>query len=192
MERTIYLILGLTGSAILLLQVLLQVFGLAGEGDLDGGHEAGQLGHGTADSGAGSHDGSWFFGVLSLKALVAFAGLFGLTGLALLEAGWEPLPRALVASLAGIGGMFVVAFLMRGLSRLTVSGTVDLRNAVGTQGSVYLHVPARGGGAGKVTVEIQGRTLELRALTDGEALPTGAQVQVVSLVGDDTVKVVAA
>lgn len=191
MERTIYLILGLTGSAILLLQVLMQVFGLAGDGDLDGGHDVGHLGH-DGDAGAGSHDGSWFFGVLSLKALVAFAGLFGLTGLALLEAGWDPLPRALVAALAGLAGMLVVAFLMRGLSRLTSSGTVDLRNAVGAPASVYLRIPGRGQGAGKVTLEVQGRTVELLALTDGEAIPTGARVQVVALVGDDTVKVIAA
>jgi hypothetical protein len=191
MERTIYLILAIVGSGILVIQVLMQVFGLAGEGDLTGAHDVGSIDHG-GDAGAGAHDGSWFFGVISLKALVAFAGLFGLTGLALMDAGWGPVPRALLSTAVGVAGMLLVAFLMRGLTRLTSSGTLDLRNALGASGSVYLRIPGRGQGVGKVTLEVQGRSMQLDAMTDGEALPTGARVQVVALAGDDAIKVIAA
>ena len=190
MEKTIYLVLAISGSAILLVQVLMQVFGLAGEGDLSGTHDLGSIDHG--DPAAGTHDGSWFFGVLSIKALVAFAGLFGLTGLALMDTGWSPAPRAMVATLVGLAGMFGVAFMMRGLTRLTSSGTLDLRNALGASGSVYLRIPGRGQGPGKVTLEVQGRSMQLDAFTDGETLPTGARIQVIALVGDDALKVIAA
>jgi hypothetical protein len=191
MERTIYLILALTGSAILVIQVLMQVFGLAGDGDFTGSHDVGHV-DGGGDHGAGSHDGSWFFGVISFKALIAFAGLFGLTGLALMDSGVGPAMRALISTAVGVAGMFLVAFLMRGLTGLTSSGTLDLRNALGASGSVYLRIPARGQGVGKVTLEVQGRSIQLDALTDGEALPTGARVQVIALAGDDAIKVIAA
>jgi len=187
MEHTIYLVLACVGGGILLVQVLLQVFGLAGHGDFDGSHDGGNFG---AD--AGAHDGSWFFGVLSFKALVAFAGLFGLTGLMLLDSGWAPIARVAMATLVGFVGMLLVAFLMRGLTRLTSSGSLDPRNAVGVAGAVYLRIPAYGRGAGKVTLEVQGRSLQLEAVTDGDEIPTGARVKVIGLVGEDTLKVMPA
>ena len=192
MERTIYLVLAVVGGTVLLVQVLMQVFGLAGDGDMTGAHDVGHLDHGGGDSGAGSHDGSWFFGVLSFKALVAFAGLFGLTGMALMDSDWGPAPRAVVATLAGVGGMVLVTVMMRSLARLTTSGNLDLKNAVGAPAAVYLRIPARGQGAGKVTVDVQGRSIQVDALTDGEALPTGARVQVIALVGEDALKVIPA
>jgi hypothetical protein len=192
MEKTLYLVLAIAGGGILLVQVLMQVFGLAGEGDFTGAHDVGHLDATGHDGGAGSDDGSWYFGVLSFKALVAFAGFFGLTGMALLEAGWSPGLRAVCATGAGLAGMVAVAFLMRSLTRLSSSGTLQLANAVGAAGSVYLRIPARGEGAGKVTLEVQGRSIQVDALTDGEAIPTGARVQVIALVGEDTLKVIAA
>jgi hypothetical protein len=79
---------------------------------------------------------------------------------------------------------------MRSLARLTVSGTVNVRNAVGRTGGVYLRIPAGGQGEGKVTVEIQGRSLQLNAVTDGPSIPTGSRVTVVEVVGDETLKVI--
>jgi hypothetical protein len=87
--------------------------------------------------------------------------------------------------------MLLVSVLMRGLRRLTVSGTLDLANAVGLSGSVYLRVPGRGQGPGKVTVEVQGRSMQLEALTDGPEIPTGARITVVAALDGDTVKVAA-
>lgn len=188
MEHTIYLVLAIAGSGILLVQVVLQLLGLAGAGDFDGTHGAsGDVGAG--DAGA---DASWFFGVLSFKALVAFAGFFGLTGLAMYEPGTSPGLRLAVAGAVGVGGMFLVAFLMRGLRRLGSSGTLDLHNAVGLQGSVYLRIPAYGRGPGKVTVEVQGRSIELPAITEGEEIATGRRIKVVGLSGEDTLKVLPA
>jgi membrane protein implicated in regulation of membrane protease activity len=199
MEQTIYLVLAVAGCTLLLLQVLLQVFGLA-EGtdfDTDGHADLGHMDAGHAGPGDHAHasdpgHGNWFFGLLSLKALCAFAGIFGLTGLALLDTDLSPGLRIMFAVEAGIVAMVVVAFLMRGLSRLSASGTLDPRNAIGRRGAVYLRVPAAGTGAGKVTVEVQGRSIELEAVTDGPEIPTGTRVEVVDMVGSDTLKVVRA
>jgi len=181
MERNVYVILAVVGGTLLLLQVLLQLFGLFGDADADGAAAGdGVEGHGNA-----------FFGFLSFKALSAFSGIFGLTGLVMLGQTASRHVRLAVATGAGFAGVLLVGWMMRGLARLTSSGTVRLENAVGKTASVYLRIPGERSGAGKVTVEIQGRTLEVHAITDGAALATGARVKVLELVGEDTYRVAA-
>ena len=82
-----------------------------------------------------------------------------------------------------------VAWLMRLLHSLSSSGSLNLHNAVGREGSCYLRIPAGSDGQGKVTVDMQGRSVELRAMTDGDEIPTGSRVRVVEVLGDETVKV---
>jgi len=187
-EHSIYLYSAIVGCTLVGLQVVLQVFGFLGDTDMDG-HDIDV--HTDVDgSHAADGHGNAFFGVLSFKALCAFAGIFGLVGLIMLK-GEAAVPTRVAASFgAGVAGMFVVAWMMRSLSRLQASGTLDMRNAVGRTGTVYLAIPGENAGVGKVTVEIQGRALEIAAATDGEAIPTGARVTVVALEGDDTLKVV--
>ena len=86
--------------------------------------------------------------------------------------------------------MFGVAWMMRGLSRLNASGTVQIGNAAGLNGTVYLKVPGNNGGIGKVTIDIQGRSMECAAVTDGDEIATGARVKVVSVDGGETLKVI--
>jgi len=194
-EQTIYLYSAVAGCTLVLIQVVLQLFGLFGDTDMDGHDAHVDTGDGGGDSGDHAGDpqghGNFFFGILSFKALCAFAGIFGLVGLMLTKREWSMGARVLAATTAGFAGMVVVAWLMRGIARLQASGTVEIHNAVGRTGSVYLRIPASRGGAGKVTIEIQGRSMEFPAITTGDALPTGARVTVVSVEGDDTLEVAA-
>ena len=61
--------------------------------------------------------------------------------------------------------------------------------AVGCTGTVYLRVPGAKGGAGKVHLALQNRTVEYQAVTAGEEIPTGKPVKVVAVVNADTVEV---
>lgn len=184
MEETLYVVCAVAGCTIVVLQAALQVFGLFGEADLDGGHH--DI-HVDAD-GPDGH-GNVLFGFLSFKALCAFAGIFGLVGMIMLQRGASFPARISVAMAGGVGGMLLVGWLMRGLSRLQASGTLDVRNAVGKTAIVYLRIPGRSGGRGKVTVEVQGRSIELPAVTGGEDIPTGTRVTVIAVEGDETLKV---
>jgi hypothetical protein len=183
-EETIYTVCAVAGSVLVLAQVVLQAFGVFAETDVDlhdaDAHEVG---------GEPEGHGNLFFGILSFKALCAFAAIFGLTGLIMLTRSGNFGLRVLVAALAGLGGMIVVAMLMRGLSKLQSSGTVQVAHAVGRTGSCYLRIPGHGAGLGKVTIELQGRSLQLEARTAGEEIPTGARVRVVGVEGDDTLDV---
>ena len=67
--------------------------------------------------------------------------------------------------------VFLVGFLMASLGKLQSAGNLDLQNAVGRPGKVYLRIPASRAGHGKVTVEVQGRSIEVEAVTPGAAPP---------------------
>ena len=61
----------------------------------------------------------------------------------------------------------------------------------GRYGTVYVRVPADGGGAGKVLLEYANRTVELAATTVGPALPSGTPVVVRAVTGPDAVDIAA-
>ncbi len=89
---------------------------------------------------------------------------------------------ALVALLCG--SVLVAAFvvMLRQLLRLESTGSYRIQEAVGQSCTVYVPIPAARGGMGKVQISFQGSVQELPALTDGSALPTGAQVRVTQVI----------
>jgi hypothetical protein len=78
---------------------------------------------------------------------------------------------------------------MRSLSRLQAQGNVRIDRSVGKTGTVYLTVPGKKAGVGKVHLNLQNRTVEYQAVTSQEPLPSGAHVVVVGVVSADTVEV---
>jgi len=154
-------------------------------GDLDGDHADGtdQEQH---------HGSNWFFSVLSFRSLVAFVAFFGLIGAALAYNGAATPVSFSGGVCAGVAALLVVAWLMRMLYQFNAEGTVRISRAVGMGATVYLSIPGHNKGAGKVTVKIQGRTMEYSAVTSGPDLPTGSPALVVGVVGASTLEVAAA
>ena len=180
----VYRICALVGGTILVLQTLRMVLGGGGDHDLDHGH--GDLsGNDVGHVHEGLSDIKW----LSLKTVVSALTFFGLSGLAAEQGGLSRGLGLAIPVVAGAIAIFLVAFLMASLAKLQSRGNVVLSNAVGHVGRVYLRIPATRSGMGKVTIEVQGRSLEVEATTAGPELPTGAPVRIVGLVGDDTLDV---
>jgi hypothetical protein len=137
------------------------------------------------------HESAWFVGLLTFRAVVAALMFFGLVGLASTprypEETMIPLGLALAA---GIGAMLAVSWMMRQLHQLRAEGTVRIDRAVGANGTVYLKIPGRKSGVGKVSLNLQNRTVEYQAVTTHDDLPTGARVRVIGVVSSDTLEVV--
>ena len=154
-------------------------------GEVDGGFETEMVDLDGDSGGAGLK-------TLSLRTIAAFLTFFGLAGLAADHQGWTS-PRTFVAAaVAGAAAFFGVAWVMSKFHSLRSSGSTDIRNAIGHSARVYLAVPGERSGEGKVTVTVQGRSLEFRAVTAGESMTTGAACRVVSVTGPDTLVVEAA
>ncbi len=86
--------------------------------------------------------------------------------------------------------MLLLGWFLGLLRKLQSDGTVRLSDAAGARGRVYLRVPGNGGGVGKVTLVLQGRSIEMEARTPGPELRAGEEVVVSRLLDDRTVEVV--
>lgn len=168
--------------------------GDVGGGHADmGGHAADHSGDVGDSSGHGEHSGLSRLGrMLTFQTVLAFVTFFGVGGLASLESGREPLLAVPLALATGIAAMFLIGWCFQALGKLQGDGTVRLERAVGARGRVYLRIPGNDSGAGKVTLVLQDRTIEVQARTQGPELRTGEEVVVTRVIDTNTVEVVAA
>ena len=170
---TLFLWCAILGGTVLVLQLVAGFVGL----------EYGHAHDGHFDDGA-----SEGLNLLSVRSISAGIAFFGLVGLATASLGALIAPVAALA--AGATAMVGVAAIVKAFGRLERDATLSLSSAVGNTGSVYLSIPGRREGVGKIHVTVQNRLVECRAVTDEEALPTGTSVLVVDVDGSDTVVVV--
>jgi hypothetical protein len=148
---------------------------------------AGAIDHAAGDR--APYGSTWLFQVLSLRTIVAALAFFGLAGLAAESAECTPSTTFVIAIAAGLCAMYAVFFLLRSMRSLRAEGTARVHRAVGRQATVYLHIPAQQKGAGKIQINLQSRTMEYLATTLGDAIPCGATVEVIKVLGDDSVLV---
>lgn len=163
--QQICLVIAVPATVILLIQTMMLLFGMDEEFN--------------SDADASLDDGLTLF---SVRGIVSMLCITGWSGYALLE---TPLPEwasVLIAVVLGIATLLVMAFLMRALQRLQSSGNIEIANAVGKVGQVYIPIPANASAAGKVNITVQEKYSEFSAITMGdEALPTGTYVRVVAV-----------
>lgn len=151
----IYWIVAIAGSAILLILIVMTLMGgdVEDMGDVDADIDG--------DTGIG-------FQFLSFKNLMGFLTIFGWSGLACIDSGLSTGATIMVSVFCGLLMMFAMASLFYYLAKLQSSGTLNLKNAKGQIGEVYLTVGANRSRIGKVNVTVQGALRELQALTDEE------------------------
>jgi len=122
--------------------------------------------------------------IFTVRNLLGFLVGLGWAGLAALEFGFSNL----IATLIGIGIGLVMIIIQTSLfyfmNRLSQPNEPSIKSAVGQMGTVYLTIPARRQGMGKVTVIIDGVVRTLNATTSGEEIKTGSLIQVESVLGD--------
>lgn len=174
--QQIFWTIAIVFSILLLIQLVLSMIGLEfDDTDLS-------MASSTDDGGA---DIGGDFSLLSVRSIIAFFTLFGWAGVLLLNAGKPILTTVVLASIAGFIAMISVAYLLYLLSKLGESGNVDLTDAIFQTAEVYLSIPPAKSGQGKVHIEIKGALKELDAITEGNGLPTGANVRILEILDDD-------
>ena len=178
--QTFFLTCAILGGGILIVQLVLGLLGIVHH-DLDAHHDVHAGHHETASEG---------LNLLSVRALSAGLGFFGVGGMAGMSTGLGLLAALPLGIVLGLAAMIGTAMITRWMMKLEDDGSVSIDGAVGSTGTVYLAIPGERKGAGKVLLTLQNRTVEYQAVTSMAALPTGASILVVDVVGPDTVDVV--
>ncbi|HKM95076.1 MAG TPA: hypothetical protein VJY41_15605 [Prolixibacteraceae bacterium] len=173
MLEKIYWCIALSFSIFFILQTILTFFG----GDASDAE-------GDADAAIDS-DGGIDFQFLSIKNLVAFFTIFGWVGVVTSRSGLHPLFCVLWSTIAGLIMMTIMATLMYFMGKLSENGSMNISNAIGKTGTVYLTIPPARQGHGKVQINFHGfQTLD--ALTDEETeIGNGAVIEVVDIINKE-------
>jgi len=167
----VYLWLGVAATLFLIIQIILMCFSsFGGDLDLDGD---GQIDVDT-DSGVS---------VFTVKSITAFFAVGGWAGLLTCTLASDKLQwlSIIVAVLAGAVAAAIVVLLMRAMMKLQSNGIIQPENLVGKRATVYVAIPASRGGRGKITLNAQGKFMELDAVTDEtEKLLCDEPVEIIS------------
>lgn len=165
----IYFIIAVIASIFLIIQIIMMLFSLGG-GDFD----LDEVFDGDVDTDGG-------LSIFTVKTLTAFFALGGWCGFVtqtyMPENVWLPI---VVAVVTGAVALFGVAFAMRGIAKMQCSGNLNKAGLVGLTATVYVSIPEKRSGRGKITLTAQGRYMEIDAVTDDEnRIPVDSVVEIV-------------
>lgn len=202
--QQVFACIAVPATIVLLIQTVLLLFGLGHDGEADIDAETDTDGDFDLDAGNG-HDG--VFGesnieeyahdvndhglrLFSVRTIIAFFTVMGWTGLVISRSGGRSAWAIAGAVLAGVTAMVLMALAMRAFTKLQADGNIDIRHAIGKDATVYLTIPARRGGMGKVHMVLQNTYSEWNAVTDEpKPLAFDTPVVVTAIVGESTLVV---
>lgn len=166
------------GSLLFLIQIIAMLVGIE-DTDADADVDA-----------DGMHaDSDVDFKVISIQGIVAFFMMLGWVGLAMNRSwGFGTGVSIAVGCGAGVTMNFIIAKVFQMFKRMQSSGTMDLKNAIGQEGNVYLTIQKDV--PGKVQMAVQQHLKVFDAVSDdGEEIPTDTRVVVVRVVKGNTMVV---
>jgi len=150
------------GTGLLVFKIILLIFGISDITDIAFG-----LGRGAV--------------VILLQGFVSMMAVGGWTVFGASMSGLQWWASLLIGLGTGLVSMGIIALLYRAMTKLELEGTLDMQNGVGKSAEVYLVIPAKTEGNGKVSLTLQGRMIEANAVTKGcEPIKTGESVRIVA------------
>lgn len=156
----IYFWIAAAATLLLILQIVLMIFSFGGS-ELDTDIDT------DIDFDADTDTG---IGIFTLKGLTAFFTLGAWVGLLCSELFGKNLCWLSVfpALIFGSAAMIGMAFVMKLMLKLQVSGNLEKGNVEGKIATVYVSIQPSRTGRGKITLTAQGKFMELDAVTDEE------------------------
>lgn len=165
-----YWLITILGSLVFTIIILMTFLGVDGGDDFD-----------AVDAGIDADTGIEFQ-FITLKNLIGFFTIFGWSGIACMDADLSKPMTIIISTISGLIMMAIMAAMFHFMKKLTDSGTLDYKNALGAIGEVYLSIGENRTRMGKVSVRVQGTLRELDALTDAfTELKSGTIIKIVDV-----------
>ena len=178
-DAVTYFLMAMVGTTLFLVRLTVALFGGGDGGDF----------HVDAGGDLGAHDvgSDAAFSLFSLLSVMAFIMGTGWMGLACRIDWGLNRPLSVVISVGfGIMMMFFAAGLTYLTRKLNRQVTYDVTTAVGRTAHVYMTIPPKGEGQGKVQVSVSGRLMTMPAVSSGPKLDAFADVKVIDTRDDGT------
>ena len=126
-----------------------------------------------------SSDGS--FDAMTFQGVMAFMMFFGLAGLYTMNSDGSDSLAIAAGGIAGGASMYGTGKIFQVFFALEASGNVEMSEAIGVRGSVYLRIPEDG--VGQVQIELGGALKTYNAKSeDGQGIATGDFIEVVDTI----------
>lgn len=170
-EQTFWTI-ALIATAVFAVQMILTIIGIDA-------HDVADLDFADGDT----MDSGGAVSLFSIRSLVNFfvgLGWSGVTFLPVLRQTWIVW---IISIVIGMLFAYIYIWMRKKLKGLERNGAIRYTECVGLVGDVYLHIPSQRSGRGKVQLSLNGSVHEFDAMTEGDAVPTGAKVKVISVEG---------
>ena len=135
----------------------------------------------SADFDGGFDGGDTPLQLFSFRNLMNFLLGFSWTGISFYKIITNPIVLIITAILVGALFIYLFFLIIRALMRLSEDNTFKLKEAIGKAAEVYVPIPSRRKGTGKVMLSVRGAIHELDAMTDEEAIPTSIKVKVTAI-----------
>jgi len=168
-------------SVLFVIQFVVSLFGFDFDSDVDADIDVGEV---DVDV-EGGYSLDPDFALFSVRSIIAFFTFFGWTGVFLLNSGSSVSRTVTLASLSGLAAMLVVAYMLYLFAKLGQSGNIDMDSILFESGTVYLTIPGDRKGIGKINVKVGNSIKEVRAVTEGQSIPTGKTVRVIEVMKDN-------
>ena len=125
------------------------------------------------------------FHLFTIRGIISFFMVFGWTGFILTNAGTMGGVAIFFISLGtGTLMLFLIASVYYFFERISQEGNIDLKDAIGKQGSVYIPIPNRNEGIGKVQIIVGESLKTLDAIAKDKPITTGSQVKVIGIINE--------
>ncbi len=173
LEQT-YWVIALLGSVIF---IVIFVLTFVGGGDADMEADISEI---------DGDDGGVGFQFFTFKNIIAFFTIFGWTGIVCVDNQLSITVTIVISTIAGLLMMVLTTLLFYWMGKMSESGTLRIKNAIGVIGEVYLPIGAKRSEIGKIQIKVQGSLRELEAISDSdEELKTNTIIKVIEVVSDE-------
>jgi len=127
------------------------------------------------------------FQLFSLRNLINFMLGFSWTGISFFTSVPNKIFLVILSFIVGILFLFMFFGIIRIVQKLAEDNSFKFANALNKSADVYLTIPKKKSGKGKIMISINGSYHELDAMTEYEQILTGSVVKVVKIENNNLV-----
>lgn len=125
------------------------------------------------------------FQLFSLRNLINFLLGFSWTGISFFTTISNKSLLIFLAIAVGILFLFSFFFIIKQVQKLAEDNSFKLSNTLNKTAEVYLTIPERKTGKGKIMISVNGSFHELDAMTENDKIPSGSVVKVIRIENSD-------